>query len=391
MPRWQREVSERFRDKDEDALEIVTALLSRIMMRHTKEIAHKQVQLPPQTCEEVLVNFDNASSRAMYLAIEAHCQNEAQRMMSHKDPARWRSDLLLLKELLQCAAVDAAVLRLDDLERTLQLADDAPRLGEWFLGGRRGLYGEKRILRQWISEQSPDRPGLPALKALLQDASKGSCQQTCGLCGTNVLEIPKPVIVHCCLSLFCEECATEKLQATARAGPSRAAQTKCPFCRKDLTALDYICLRTPLDTRNDGGSSSSAHVPSFENAKAALSALPSYDSLRELKVWECDGAYEAADGKPEWGCVDGKASRKPCPYVADGLHFCTKACMEKLFERSLLRNPGDGNGLVCRRADSRQGTGWAGAKLAGKTFATTLEAKEKLQQVAEKLSEEKKW
>ena len=41
--------------------------------------------------------------------------------MGHKDPGQWRNNLLQLKELLQCASVNASVLRLDDLEHALQL------------------------------------------------------------------------------------------------------------------------------------------------------------------------------------------------------------------------------------------------------------------------------
>jgi SNF2 family DNA or RNA helicase len=81
---WEREVSSRFRALDEDALEIVDELLGAVMMRHSKAqtladaegVPQPIVALPQMSMQEVAIELEDPSERAVYLALEAHCQEE---------------------------------------------------------------------------------------------------------------------------------------------------------------------------------------------------------------------------------------------------------------------------------------------------------------------------
>jgi len=381
---WKREVSERFRDRDEDALSIVTNLLQRIMMRHTKALACKEAVLPPQTCTEVFTTDTDTSSRVVYLAVEAFCQAEAQIMMSQRDAVGLERRLLDLKYLLRCSATHASILRLDELEELLRARSDESRRGVLGWGGgiaaRHGLYGEAHILRHFISDQSPRKPGLSKLQALVKDVSKGQCM----ICNVDAAGIIKPVVVHCCLSLYCLDCATVKLQRN-----SRGKQVTCPVCKAGLGVQDYTLLQVPLDKRTDGGSGSSADPPSLEAATHALMQPPSQQSLSSLRVWECDGAGpgDTSLDHTEWLCRDGMASRKPCHVQVDGQHFCTRTCMQQHFQDSLHRSNPATKWQVCRPHDARVGQhkGWAGSSLAGEFFESKDDAVEALWEKAEKI------
>lgn len=81
---WEREVTSRFRAQDVDALEIVDELLGTVMMRHSKAqslpgadgVPRPIISLPEMRMQEVAVHMDGPSERAVYLALEAHCQEE---------------------------------------------------------------------------------------------------------------------------------------------------------------------------------------------------------------------------------------------------------------------------------------------------------------------------
>ena len=81
---WEREVTSRFRAHDEDALEIVDELLGMVMMRHSKAqtltgadgVSRPIVTLPEIRTQDVVVHLGDASESAVYLALEAYCQEE---------------------------------------------------------------------------------------------------------------------------------------------------------------------------------------------------------------------------------------------------------------------------------------------------------------------------
>jgi hypothetical protein len=73
-------------------------------------------------------------------------------MMGHKDPGQWRNNLLQLKELLQCASVNASVLRLDDLEHALQL----PRVRGQFMLAPLSVHV---VPPHEVNENGPDTTG----------------------------------------------------------------------------------------------------------------------------------------------------------------------------------------------------------------------------------------
>ena len=81
-------------------------------MRHSKEQADAlgNLQIPPASVELVALDFSHPSERAVYLAIEAYCQEEAQRMTTHRTPGRFMADLKDLAEMLQAAATHTSLI-----------------------------------------------------------------------------------------------------------------------------------------------------------------------------------------------------------------------------------------------------------------------------------------
>jgi hypothetical protein len=87
---WEREVTSRFRAHDEDALEIVDELLGMIMMRHSKGqtltgadgVPRPIVTLPEMHTHEVMIHLSDPSEHAIYMAMEAYCQEEVRCIQS---------------------------------------------------------------------------------------------------------------------------------------------------------------------------------------------------------------------------------------------------------------------------------------------------------------------
>ena len=83
---WEREVSNRWRARDPDALEVVHDLLGQIMMRHSKAQTMAGstgqrlalVDLPPKVEDVVLLPLRDASERAVYGELEKMARDDFQ-------------------------------------------------------------------------------------------------------------------------------------------------------------------------------------------------------------------------------------------------------------------------------------------------------------------------
>ena len=100
MHRWQREVSQRFHDRDEEALDIVTALLSRIMMRHTKNMSYAtdgtNLLVLPAKRETVQWIKMSDKENGMYHQLETYIREIYRRLSEHGEAVIRKNTIKLL-------------------------------------------------------------------------------------------------------------------------------------------------------------------------------------------------------------------------------------------------------------------------------------------------------
>ena len=359
---WRDVVTERYKVKDPEALEIVTGLLSQIMMRHSKKQAQAlgELQMPEVVIEIVALDFLHPSEHAVYSAIEAYAQEEAQRMMTHKTPLKFQNDLDELMEMLQAAATHVSLVKLQRLDRRLQNTMFAAR-PEWDLDARsgdrarhsKGLWAPKCFLREVVRDMPSDTPGHARLVSLLCEPVDFSCT----ICSSAVEDINDPVLVDCCQTIFCKECVYKGQPHT---------EVKCPQCRKSLGFENFTNLCQPLDARLSG-STVDFVAPALKASNEALARAPPRQEVGRLRVWECAGGQRRPREKEKWedtdmSCADGFLARKPVKFMVDGLHFCSHACVDSAFDRAIEKTQ---QGFRLKKDM------WAG-KLAGKCHTSKV-------------------
>ena len=355
---WEREVTSRFQAHDEGALEIVDELLGSIMMRHSKAqslvdaggVARPIVSLPEMRMQHVAVELTDKSERAVYLALEAYCQEEMVRIVAEQSSPYIA--LIGLFSLLAKTTNHSSMLSLAALDERLQRRIDAitsdqeareraeqeaalppelrlerPTKGRPTKGanateaanaanaanaitrlsalpqlskaGSAGLLGAPKHLVAVLDELPSDAAGRASLEALLRACRSVPLEGTrraeeaheCLVCRTAASEIARPVLLHCCLQVACYECATYRLDAPGDSGSGVAVQTppRCMHCGTPLSPAGLTRLCVPLDSPPDA-EPASASVPSAAAAVEALRLLPPQGRLAELRVWACCGA-----------------------------------------------------------------------------------------------------
>ena len=354
---WEREVTSRFQAHDDGALEIVDELLGSIMMRHSKAqslidaggVARPIVSLPEMRTQDVAVELTDKSERAVYLALEAYCQEEMVRIVAEQ--ASPYIPLIGLFTLLAKTVNHSSLLSLSALDERLQrridnIASDqeareraeqeaalppelrlaGPRKGakvtaaanaanttaeaanaitglsalpQLSKAGSAGLLGAPRHLAAVLDELPSDVAGRPSLEALLRACRSVPLEGTrraeegheCLVCRTAANEIERPVLLHCCLQVACYECATYGLDGLGGSGSGGAAQAppRCMHCSAPLSPGGLTRLCVPLDSPPDA-EPASASVPSAAAAVEALRLLPPQGRLAKLRVWACCGA-----------------------------------------------------------------------------------------------------
>jgi len=299
-------------------------------------------------------------------------------MMTHSSPKQFMSDLQELMEMLQGAATHVSLVGLRRLEARLQKTLYAGRSTVWNLnaasGDRnkhsKGLFAPACLLLDVLMTTEKSEPGYDKLEKLFRQPVDFSCV----VCSTSANQIAEPLIVDCCKSLFCKACICEP--------PSSRQVVKCPCCKATLGFNNFTNLRKPL---NETISGSSAAAPSLDMSNRALATLPPRQELGRLKVWECDGAIKTlrpgeSIEDTDASCKDGFISRKPIKFKADGMHFCSRDCVNASFERALYKDL-FGQFQLCSEVEAKKNgmpSGWCGS-LAGKIFSSKEEAKSALQ------------
>ena len=76
---WKNNIEDPFYERNPESLRVLRSLLSRIVVRHSKEQTFENGQsllsLPPRSVETVLLEFGSKAEREVYSAIEARNQN----------------------------------------------------------------------------------------------------------------------------------------------------------------------------------------------------------------------------------------------------------------------------------------------------------------------------
>jgi len=366
---WQREVSDRFKARDPEALEMVLHLLGQVMMRHSKAQTladstgvHKSiVTLPPKRTEEVLLTMADGPERAVYCAFEAFCQHEFRSLTAVSSPMQHYLSLLSLATTLQGCATHPALLKLDVLHDRLQRAVDAATARR-NTGGLSHLDAPPRKLREILREIDANERGRQKIVDLLADVSA----QKCVTCWTDMTQISEPVLVKCCLQVFCRACATRGLDTR-----SRFSFVSCGCCGAKVTGDSLTPLLTPLDATDDRSAMrpDAPPVPAADAAARYLQQPPPPRTLAALRVWQCSGSP----------CADGGISRRKCKYKVDGdNYFCSKTCLSHRLHADCGKHAS-----VVHTGPVRVSSKWKGS-LSGRRFSSFTEA---MQAAAELTSE----
>ena len=380
-PFWEAKVSKAYASLDTDAYELVMSLLSQVMLRHSKKHLVSEINLKDKTEEQILLNFEHPSERAVYLSLEAYAQEETMRLLDDLNMGHSRQmmdSMEALNDLLSCACTHPSLVRLEELERLLKLTFNSGFRSKMLATG---LFGTNWPLQQVMMEISNTSRGYEKLLEVNSDAHS----RTCIICKTSVGEIKQPVLFRCCLEIMCKAHVFEmlpkvpKADASARVHHSARSSIMCPHCDTRLTVNDFTPLATPLSTTPASvQATNQLAVPAAAGSLEALRKLPPRTRLQELRHWVCDGGdySQVANERPDLHCHDGTISRKPLHFELDGLHFCSRTCAESAFNRAFFHYPEDrfGNaGARTLQPVPRRRQLWRGL-MAGQTFSSAAEA-----------------
>lgn len=332
---WEREVTERWKARDKDALEVVHDLLGQIMMRHSKEqtmgSADGQrtalVELPAKTEDVMLVPLADASERVVYgelermsredfLAGEAAKAALAKAIASGSDPVRVnrlrkvaqqfsRDDLVSPRDL-QHVATHVSALNLDkDVGIERKLVVRAARTGAASTKKKSAAAAPHTVFGPMLLRDAAAAAtgGTSArLHALLSkpDAHRcGICKGSFranedGIAGSSSDEAPRRLVPRLtpCGHLFCQSCLGNSQQ--------QRGDEACPECfAPDAGLRSAMLLATPLDAASLDEADTAATEPSLpavETSAWEIATPPPVAQLRELRVWSCDGQPCHDDG-----------------------------------------------------------------------------------------------
>ena len=323
---WEREVTERWKSRDKDALEVVHDLLGQIMMRHSKGqtmvSADGQrtalVELPAKTEEVMLVPLADASERVVYGELERMSREDflaggaakaalAKAIANGSDPKRvdklrkvaqqFRRDDLVSPRDLQHVATHVSALNLDKdtgIERKLAVRDarTGAKQAAAASAAPHTVFGPMLLRDAAAAATGGAAARLHALLSKPDAHRCGICKGSFrandgGAAGSSSDEAPCRLVPRLtpCGHLFCQSCLGNSTQ--------QRGDECCPECfAPDAGLRSAMLLATPLDAASLDETDTAATEPSLpavETSAWEITTPPPVAQLRELRVWSCDG------------------------------------------------------------------------------------------------------
>ena len=265
---WKDAVSDGYYNGSTEALRILRALLSRVVIRHSKEqrtqAGAELVALPPRTVETVLLPFGSEAEREVYAEIERR-NKERFIELYQSSPATVASHYIRLLGMLVCARQACSHVSMIDLfkmDRTnrwlgathpVGLGNGKKRAG---VGGGSGVGGGVRsgggaaggftkeaptraVVLQTVVERG--RPSAEArIRTCVAEIQSGE-EIECPICleVAGEMEVTLPPCGHPC----CTECVSNLLTA---ATTTREARGNCSICRDVFLKSELTKLAVPL-------------------------------------------------------------------------------------------------------------------------------------------------
>ena len=279
---WTQNISTPYCERNYDALRVLRSLLSRVVIRHSKEQSLESgsamLSLPPRIVETILLPFGSKAEERLYNMLE---KRNIDRFMELrlKSPKTVLSHFMELNGMIYSARKACAHAQLINLDRiqncNANIASERNKLD-------RAKPISKSLTHAEILEQAVEK-ARPSAKARMRDTimmiQDGDCIE-CPVC----LEPTR----HCdialtpCAHKFCAECIVNVLDG---ASSSREAKGRCPQCREVVRRSELTFLSNLLDTgekkklegdedkKPSAASSVSAEVNGFQfNSKDILGA-----------------------------------------------------------------------------------------------------------------------
>jgi len=234
-----------YHERNAEALRILRSLLSRIVIRHTKE-QEIDVSLPPRTVDTELITFSTKEEQDLYNSIEKKARESFERLRT-ESIATLKNKTGELKYMLLCARqacshssqIDPA--RLDRMNQKTDPKFQAMREAAKESGGSGAIQTRADILAKAEANARPSAVER-VRSVIMRFQDGGDIYMECPVCldvcnETNVGITP-------CGHAFCTDCLLNVLGA---AGRTREAQGKCPACRDQIKRSELTFLGEATD------------------------------------------------------------------------------------------------------------------------------------------------
>ena len=270
---WQNNIGNPYYSRCPDALKILRNILSRFVVRHSKEqqtlTGQALIALPPRTVETVLLPFGTAAEKKVYDALEARNRNRFEELR-RQSPATVAGKYIELVGMLvsarqACSHVGMINLtKLDRSNRAIESERNRRERESLHSSGGSGGSGaaaaapastgagsaSRATILQWAVERA--RPSATSRMRSVILTFQGGELMECPICLEPVSEAE--IAVTPCGHPFCSECLMNVLGV---ATSTREASGDCPTCRDKITRTEIVFLGEAEDIGTSSSSSSS--------------------------------------------------------------------------------------------------------------------------------------
>ncbi|KAL7550676.1 hypothetical protein ACHAWF_013896 [Thalassiosira exigua] len=273
---WVQNIEKPYGEHNCSALTVLRSLLSRIVIRHSKEQTvgdNALLELPPRTVETLMLPFATETERNVYAFIENRNIQRFKELRS-TSPATVLSKYTELFGLLvsaRQACGHAAVINLDDLhnlnlklEREKEAEEDKRR------GGRSPARETKKksTTRAEVFKEAVDKARSMAktrMREAVMELQSSEIEFTeCPICLDATSE--QDIALTPCAHKFCAECILSCLETVST---TREASGVCPECRDKFNRSEITFLGDAIEVDEEKCHS----VEAYQKAEAADSAI----------------------------------------------------------------------------------------------------------------------
>lgn len=277
---WQELIGNPYYSHKPEALRILRSLLSRVVVRHSKEqqVAGGQalIALPPRTVETVLIPFGSAAEQKVYATIEKR-NRERFNALQYESAATVASHYLELVSMLYAARQACSwagmidLTKLDRANRALEFSHEARAAGvargssgtsKTPAGVQSGNCNRAAVLEGAMQRARPSAVSRMRAAVMRFQGNHEELME-CPVCLEPVGEAE--ISLTPCGHPFCGECI---LSILGSASMSREASGDCPSCRERIKRSEITFLGDAAEATAEA-SGASASASGGDDASAA--------------------------------------------------------------------------------------------------------------------------